>query len=109
MDQQIPLVSSLLADRFVVAREKSKLSRMSEPTSSKERKKIIAEDKLWDDYIAAHPRHNIYRHVRFKDYIHRVGRTARAGKSRIAISFSNQYTWQWIIEIENLIAWVQLG
>ncbi|XXG43091.1 hypothetical protein AAC387_Pa01g3206 [Persea americana] len=202
----------------------------------KERKKIIAEDKLWDDYIAAHPRHNIYRSRRMpdylimckifgdsivngqeematndiarsppsihndalddngmnidddatphneevgdehistvrgrsaaprgssrqirrrqstgdamvtvvgrmadaieaisrnivsmevlqkrvweallpidlemKDYIHRVGRTARAGKSRIAISFSNQYTWQWIIEIENLIAWVQLG
>ncbi|KAJ8650031.1 hypothetical protein MRB53_003054 [Persea americana] len=39
----------------------------------------------------------------YKDYIHRVGRTARAGKSGIAISFCNQYTWQWIIEIENLI------
>ena len=38
-----------------------------------------------------------------QDYIHRVGRTARAGKSGIAISFCNQYTWQWIIEIENLI------
>ncbi|CAH9140933.1 unnamed protein product [Cuscuta epithymum] len=38
-----------------------------------------------------------------KDYIHRVGRTARAGRSGVAISLVNQYEVQWYKQIENLI------
>ncbi|KMT14028.1 hypothetical protein BVRB_4g078570 [Beta vulgaris subsp. vulgaris] len=38
-----------------------------------------------------------------KDYIHRVGRTARAGRSGVAISLVNQYELEWFIQIENLI------
>ncbi|KAL9240105.1 hypothetical protein vseg_014363 [Gypsophila vaccaria] len=38
-----------------------------------------------------------------KDYIHRVGRTARAGRSGVAISLVNQYEIEWFIQIENLI------
>ncbi|KAK4778139.1 hypothetical protein SAY87_018326 [Trapa incisa] len=38
-----------------------------------------------------------------KDYIHRVGRTARAGRSGIAISLVSQYELEWYIQIENLI------
>ncbi|CAK9165656.1 unnamed protein product [Ilex paraguariensis] len=38
-----------------------------------------------------------------KDYIHRVGRTARAGRSEVAISLLNQYELEWFIQIEKLI------
>ncbi|KAK9937460.1 hypothetical protein M0R45_014248 [Rubus argutus] len=38
-----------------------------------------------------------------KDYIHRVGRTARAGRSGVAISLVNQYELEWYIQIEKLI------
>ncbi|KAK9725778.1 hypothetical protein RND81_05G168500 [Saponaria officinalis] len=38
-----------------------------------------------------------------KDYIHRVGRTARAGRSGVSISLVNQYEIEWFIQIENLI------
>ncbi|KAI3502271.1 hypothetical protein L1887_30304 [Cichorium endivia] len=37
------------------------------------------------------------------DYIHRVGRTARAGQSGVAISLVNQYELEWYIQIEKLI------
>lgn len=38
-----------------------------------------------------------------QDYIHRVGRTARAGRSGVAISLVNQYELEWFIQIEKLI------
>ncbi|KAK1351912.1 DEAD-box ATP-dependent RNA helicase 10 [Heracleum sosnowskyi] len=38
-----------------------------------------------------------------KDYIHRVGRTARAGRSGVAISLVNQYELEWYIKVEKLI------
>ncbi|KAJ3680224.1 hypothetical protein LUZ60_016502 [Juncus effusus] len=38
-----------------------------------------------------------------KDYIHRVGRTARAGRSGVAISLVNQYEVEWYLQIEQLI------
>jgi ATP-dependent RNA helicase DDX47/RRP3 len=38
-----------------------------------------------------------------KDYIHRVGRTARAGKSGRSITFVTQYDVENIQKIENLI------
>ncbi|KAK8519743.1 hypothetical protein V6N13_031768 [Hibiscus sabdariffa] len=38
-----------------------------------------------------------------KDYIHRVGRTARAGRSGVAISLLNQYEVEWYVQIEKLI------
>ncbi|KAL5161040.1 DEAD-box ATP-dependent RNA helicase 10 [Glycine soja] len=38
-----------------------------------------------------------------KDYIHRVGRTARAGRFGVAISLVNQYELGWYIQIEKLI------
>ncbi|XP_065864951.1 DEAD-box ATP-dependent RNA helicase 10 [Euphorbia lathyris] len=38
-----------------------------------------------------------------KDYIHRVGRTARAGRSGVAVSLVNQYEVEWFIQIEKLI------
>ncbi|CAI9088009.1 OLC1v1022236C1 [Oldenlandia corymbosa var. corymbosa] len=38
-----------------------------------------------------------------KDYIHRVGRTARAGRSGVAISLVNQYELEWYQQIEKLI------
>ncbi|KAL2928784.1 DEAD-box ATP-dependent RNA helicase 10 [Bienertia sinuspersici] len=37
------------------------------------------------------------------DYIHRVGRTARAKRSGVAISLVNQYELEWFILIENLV------
>lgn len=36
-------------------------------------------------------------------YIHRVGRTARAGRSGVAISLVNQYEVEWYMLIEKLI------
>ncbi|KAK8542528.1 hypothetical protein V6N12_015124 [Hibiscus sabdariffa] len=39
----------------------------------------------------------------FLDYIHRVGRTARAGRSGAAISLLNQYEVEWYLQIEKLI------
>ncbi|XP_022883395.1 DEAD-box ATP-dependent RNA helicase 10-like [Olea europaea var. sylvestris] len=41
--------------------------------------------------------------INSKDYIHRVGRTARAGRSGIAISLINQYEMGWYLQIEQLI------
>ncbi|XP_047958695.1 DEAD-box ATP-dependent RNA helicase 10-like [Salvia hispanica] len=38
-----------------------------------------------------------------KDYIHRVGRTARAGRSGVAVSIASQYEVEWYIQIEKLI------
>ncbi|KAL9273898.1 DEAD-box ATP-dependent RNA helicase 10-like protein [Drosera capensis] len=38
-----------------------------------------------------------------KDYIHRVGRTARAGRSGVGISLVNQYELEWFVQIEKLI------
>ncbi|KAL4363575.1 hypothetical protein GQ457_04G037770 [Hibiscus cannabinus] len=38
-----------------------------------------------------------------RDYIHRVGRTARAGRSGVAISLVNQYEAQWYLLIEEFI------
>ncbi|URE34891.1 ATP-dependent RNA helicase [Musa troglodytarum] len=38
-----------------------------------------------------------------KDYVHRVGRTARAGRSGLAISLVNQYEVEWYLQIEQLI------
>ncbi|CAK8562121.1 unnamed protein product [Lathyrus sativus] len=38
-----------------------------------------------------------------KDYIHRVGRTARAGRSGVAISLVNQYEMEWFLQIDKLI------
>ncbi|KAK8503807.1 hypothetical protein V6N12_018981 [Hibiscus sabdariffa] len=38
-----------------------------------------------------------------KDYIHRVGRTARAGRSGFAISLVNQFEVQWYLQIEESI------
>jgi len=38
-----------------------------------------------------------------KDYVHRVGRTARAGRSGYAVSLVNQYEAQWFVMIEQLL------
>nr|XP_023890162.1 DEAD-box ATP-dependent RNA helicase 10-like [Quercus suber]XP_023890163.1 DEAD-box ATP-dependent RNA helicase 10-like [Quercus suber]XP_023890164.1 DEAD-box ATP-dependent RNA helicase 10-like [Quercus suber]POE63878.1 dead-box atp-dependent rna helicase 10 [Quercus suber] len=37
----------------------------------------------------------------YKLYNHRVGRTARAGRSGVAVSLVNQYEWEWFVQIEN--------
>lgn len=41
--------------------------------------------------------------MEFKDYIHRVGRTARAGRSGKAISFVTQYDVELYQRIEHLL------
>ncbi|XP_030952070.1 DEAD-box ATP-dependent RNA helicase 10-like [Quercus robur] len=38
-----------------------------------------------------------------KDYKHRVGRTARAGRSGVAISLVNQYEVEWFVQIEKFV------
>ncbi|XP_020269838.1 DEAD-box ATP-dependent RNA helicase 10 [Asparagus officinalis] len=38
-----------------------------------------------------------------KDYFHRIGRTARAGRSGIAVSLVNQYDAEWYLQIEKLL------
>ncbi|KAL1187675.1 DEAD-box ATP-dependent RNA helicase 10 [Cardamine amara subsp. amara] len=38
-----------------------------------------------------------------KDYIHRVGRTARAGRSGVGISLVGQYELEWYLQIEKLL------
>jgi len=38
--------------------------------------------------------------VKVQIYIHRVGRTARAGRSGVAISLLNQYELSWFRQIE---------
>ncbi|KAJ6833186.1 DEAD-box ATP-dependent RNA helicase 10 [Iris pallida] len=38
-----------------------------------------------------------------KDYFHRVGRTARAGRSGLAITIFNQYEVEWFMQIEKLL------
>ncbi|XP_071687100.1 DEAD-box ATP-dependent RNA helicase 10-like [Rutidosis leptorrhynchoides] len=40
-----------------------------------------------------------------KDYFHRVGRTARAGRTGVAISLINQYELEWYLQIEKLIGY----
>ncbi|KAI4323224.1 hypothetical protein L6164_022847 [Bauhinia variegata] len=37
------------------------------------------------------------------DYIHHVGRTARAGRSGVAVSLVNQYELEWYIQMEKLV------
>jgi superfamily II DNA/RNA helicase len=41
--------------------------------------------------------------MNIQDYIHRVGRTARAGRSGVAISLVDQYEVEWYLQIEKLI------
>ena len=38
-----------------------------------------------------------------QDYKHRVGRTARAGRSGVAISLVNQYEVEWFVQIEKFV------
>lgn len=40
---------------------------------------------------------------RARDYVHRVGRTARKGKKGIAISFVSQYDVDLVLNIESFI------